>query len=208
MEGKVHLKMLLLAVVLVGLIIKSNSVRIEREVWVERRLKELNRPAKKTIQMRPSTNSLNMSSSSSTVSQLWQKSRSCPKGTIPVRRVTKHDLLRAPYLQHYGMKEPETFRAGDNSMGLLPNHSVTIAMALGSSYHGGQADLTVWNPYVEPDDYSTASMALKSSLYDNFEAIEVGWMVPDDADFTIAKGKKSPLRSFGEDEDDWGFFVP
>ncbi|KAK1267599.1 hypothetical protein QJS04_geneDACA002505 [Acorus gramineus] len=107
------------------------------------------------------------------------QSGSCPKGTIPVRRVTKHDLSRAPYLQRYGMKEPETFRAvinGDSSIGLLPNHSVNIAIALGNSYHGGQVDLTVWNPFVEPDDYSTASMAFKSGPYDNFEAMEVGWM--------------------------------
>ncbi|KAK1291010.1 hypothetical protein QJS10_CPB18g00855 [Acorus calamus] len=87
-----------------GLIIKSNSVRIEREELVDRRLKELNRPAKKSIQ-------------------------------------------------------------------------VNIAIAIGKSYHGGQVDLTVWNPFVEPDDYSTASMAFKSGPYDNFEDMEVGWMV-------------------------------
>lgn len=38
------------------------------------------------------------------ISQTWQKSGSCPKGTIPIRRILKKDLLRAASLNRFGIK--------------------------------------------------------------------------------------------------------
>lgn len=42
----------------------------------------------------------------SEVKQIWQRSGSCPEGTIPIRRIQKKDLLRAASLQHFGRKPP------------------------------------------------------------------------------------------------------
>lgn len=44
--------------------------------------------------------------STSTVSQIWRKSGSCPKGTVPIRRIRKRDLLRAASLERFGRKHP------------------------------------------------------------------------------------------------------
>ena len=37
--------------------------------------------------------------------QMWhQKGQRCPKGTVPIRRSTAHDVLRAKSLYHFGKK--------------------------------------------------------------------------------------------------------
>jgi hypothetical protein len=46
---------------------------------------------------------------SSEVFQTWQKSGSCPEGTIPIRRIRKEDLLRAASLDRFGQKYQESF---------------------------------------------------------------------------------------------------
>lgn len=57
------------------------------------------------MQMRPSIDlQVKKASSTSTVTQLWKKSGSCPEGTIPIRRVQKRHLVKAPSLENYGMK--------------------------------------------------------------------------------------------------------
>ncbi|KAG5048253.1 hypothetical protein JHK85_009356 [Glycine max] len=40
----------------------------------------------------------------------WQKSGSCPKGTIPIRRILKEDLLRAASLDRFGQKPPSSLQ--------------------------------------------------------------------------------------------------
>ncbi|KAL6497684.1 hypothetical protein OROHE_027009, partial [Orobanche hederae] len=41
--------------------------------------------------------------------QMWhQQGRSCPKGTIPIRRSSVHDVLRAKSLYRFGRKQPES----------------------------------------------------------------------------------------------------
>ncbi|KAK7283214.1 hypothetical protein RIF29_12593 [Crotalaria pallida] len=57
----------------------------------------------------------NTSMSKSFVSQIWQRSGSCPEGTIPIRRVRKKDLLRASSIERFGMKPPEPFKNSANT---------------------------------------------------------------------------------------------
>jgi hypothetical protein len=77
--------------------------------------------------------------SSLVLSQTWQKSGSCPEGTIPIRRIQRHDLLRATSLEHYGKDGPRTFtieNSTNDKSGYhygtkvesfsLPDHSVII----------------------------------------------------------------------------------
>ena len=44
--------------------------------------------------------------SSQQIFQNWQRSGSCPDGTIPIRRIRRRDLLRAASLERFGMKNP------------------------------------------------------------------------------------------------------
>ncbi|RWR72564.1 hypothetical protein CKAN_00079500 [Cinnamomum micranthum f. kanehirae] len=66
------------------------------DLEIRKELKRLNKPAIKSIKMRPSFYDGNkkMSSLEPPLEQLWHKSGSCPEGTIPIRRTRKEDLLR------------------------------------------------------------------------------------------------------------------
>lgn len=63
-----------------------------------------------------------------TSQQVWQKSGSCPKGTIPVRRIRKRELLKAPSIDEFGRKKPSFRKVNQNvdSFVLLTNHSVSF----------------------------------------------------------------------------------
>ncbi|XP_061374740.1 protein neprosin-like [Gastrolobium bilobum] len=118
-------------------------------------------------------------------SQVWQKSGTCPEGTIPVRRIRKRDLLKAHSIEEYGRKKPSfSHRKVDQlnqnleSFLQLQNHSKAILFTDGYRYLGGKGDLKVCNPFVERDDeYSTAQIALLNGAYNDFECIESGWAV-------------------------------
>ena len=65
------------------------------------------------MQMRPSITfatetSSTINESYPVLSQTWQKSGSCPKGTIPIRRIRRHELLSANSLEHFGRDGPRT----------------------------------------------------------------------------------------------------
>ncbi|RDX97678.1 hypothetical protein CR513_19531, partial [Mucuna pruriens] len=130
------------------------------------------------------------SESESVIFQTWQKSGSCPKGTIPIRRILKEDLLRAASLDHFGRKSPALFKNSTNGFNLnfsdsiannlfIPeNRSSSYLVTLGYNYIGAQADINVWNPKVDlPDDFTTAQIWLKNNNNHNFESVESGWMV-------------------------------
>jgi len=56
-----------------------------------------------------SENSSTKDDSETKIFQTWQKSGSCPKGTIPIRRILREDLLRAASLDSFGQKFPQHF---------------------------------------------------------------------------------------------------
>ena len=73
-------------------------------------------------------------SSPAMLTQTWQKSGSCPKGTVAIRRVKRKELLNADSLEHFGRDGPRTSFAVNttndesNSFGSFPapEHSVII----------------------------------------------------------------------------------
>lgn len=126
----------------------------------------------------------NQDSSMNLASRLWQKSGSCPKGTIPVRRLPQKVPLKTNSLEDYGRKKPcssppLTRINKDISSNLQQsNRSVAILLTEGYSYSGVKGDIKVWNPHVESDDeYSTSQVSLKSGPYYDFESVEAGWAV-------------------------------
>lgn len=51
-------------------------------------------------------------------SQLWAQSNEyCPEGTIPIRRTTEKDVLRASSLKRFGRKIPRGVRHDTTSVG-------------------------------------------------------------------------------------------
>ncbi|KAL3818978.1 hypothetical protein ACJIZ3_004883 [Penstemon smallii] len=119
-----------------------------------------------------------------TTTQVWQRSGSCPKGTIPIRRTQKHNIPKGEKVDNYGRKKPMILnhdkKLNESKMLYLRqmNHSLAILHTEGYAYLGAKGDIKVWNPQVEHDDeYTTSQVALKSGPYNNYEAIESGWAV-------------------------------
>ncbi|KAJ8637115.1 hypothetical protein MRB53_011382 [Persea americana] len=96
------------------------------------------------------------SSSSDIAQQGWQKSESCPEGTIPIRRTQKR-----------AMAAVTNGRSGSLE-GSWAEVTPTKDMA---SFSGASANINVWNVYVEPSEYSSASILVSND--ENF--IKVGW---------------------------------
>ncbi|XP_076894650.1 protein neprosin-like [Bidens hawaiensis] len=146
-----------------------------------------------TIKMRPSyhpnrinlddikvSSLMNTSSdglSSSPITQLWHSNGKCPKGTIPIRRTTKEDILRASSLKSYGKKkssfvtQPSIIDAKLDQQG---HHEYAYAYASGEFY-GTKATLNLWNPKVqESNEFSLAQIWIIGGSTDTIEA---GWQV-------------------------------
>ncbi|XP_050264796.1 uncharacterized protein LOC126708858 isoform X1 [Quercus robur] len=145
-----------------------------------------------TIQMRPNTifasetSTTEHESSPAMLTQTWQKSGSCPKGTVAIRRVKRKELLNADSLEHFGRDGPRTSFAVNttndksNFFGSFPapEHSYANLYATENNYIGAGGDINLWDPLVESyDEISSAQISLKSGFVENFESIEAGWMV-------------------------------
>ncbi|WJZ84810.1 hypothetical protein VitviT2T_004392 [Vitis vinifera] len=128
----------------------------------------------------------------SEVKQIWQRSGSCPEGTIPIRRIQKKDLLRAASLQHFGRKPPshplqENTIEPDKSVGPngtdVPvgpetNRSKAVLLSYEYQFLGASGAINVWKPTVDlPDDYSSGQIWLKSGNLSNYDSVESGWVV-------------------------------
>ncbi|XLU62681.1 hypothetical protein S245_021890 [Arachis hypogaea] len=116
-------------------------------------------------------------------SQIWKKSGTCPEGTIPIRRIRKNDMLKAPSIEEYGRKKPSfspSRQVHENLDSYVPlrNHSKAILFAVGFRYLGAKADINVCWPFVEKDDeFSTAQISLLTGSYIHFESVQSGWAV-------------------------------
>ncbi|KAJ0502594.1 putative neprosin [Helianthus annuus] len=80
-----------------------------------------------------------------TMTQLWNSYGKCPKGTIPVRRTKKEDVLRASSVKRYGKKSSSTFAQLNSIDPDLINqngHQHAIAYAQGEFY-GAKATMNV-----------------------------------------------------------------
>ncbi|CAI9755695.1 unnamed protein product [Fraxinus pennsylvanica] len=129
---------------------------------------------------------INRDSSETVTTQLWQRSGSCPEGTIPIRRIEKNNGSKGDVVEKYGTKKLASFHDNKKKqlneskmLNLLqPNHSVAILLTLGFAYLGAKGDIKVWTPQVESDDeYSTSRVALRSGPRLDYDAIESGWAV-------------------------------
>ncbi|XP_048133974.1 uncharacterized protein LOC115756789 [Rhodamnia argentea] len=129
----------------------------------------------------PSENKATKNESSRPVllSQTWQKSGSCPKGTIPIRRIRRQDLLRASSPEQFGkMHHPHSQDHVENSTLNENLGQQAILLTVGYNYIGASADINVWNPNLDlPDDFTTAQIWLLGGPGDKYESVESGWMV-------------------------------
>ncbi|CAI9093613.1 OLC1v1029160C1 [Oldenlandia corymbosa var. corymbosa] len=118
--------------------------------------------------------------------QIWQRSGSCPEGTIPIlrRKLGKKDgksnqaLKKKPGFVPHQYQQFKDDNNNNQPNLLYANRSIAILFAQGFAFYGAKADIQVWNPHVgEDDEYSLSQVALKSGFLRDSEVVESGWAV-------------------------------
>ncbi|OVA02255.1 protein of unknown function DUF239 [Macleaya cordata] len=125
--------------------------------------------------------------------QTWhQKGDKCPTGTVPIRRSSVHDVLRAKSLYHFGKKQ--RLSSSSSSVSLLnrrPNvdppdvvsgngHEHAIAYTgTEQELYGARATINVWDPEIEVvNEFSLSQIWVLSGSFDSdLNSIEAGWQV-------------------------------
>ncbi|CAJ2628441.1 unnamed protein product [Trifolium pratense] len=117
--------------------------------------------------------------------QMWHRNGTrCPKGTVPIRRSTVHDVLRAKSLYAYGKKRKQIplsrhSEAPDVLSGNGHEHAIAYT---GSSQeiYGAKASISVWDPSIEVmNEFSLSQIWVLSGSFDgpDLNSIEAGWQV-------------------------------
>ncbi|KAI5076140.1 hypothetical protein GOP47_0008205 [Adiantum capillus-veneris] len=119
--------------------------------------------------------------------QLWHQVEKCPSGTIPIRRTTEADLLRATKFANYGKKQHRPVqpppKAPQIRNALNENgHQHAIAYVEGDNYYGAKAVINVWNPLIQvPNEFSLSQLWVLAGSFDgDLNSIEAGWQVSPD----------------------------
>lgn len=119
--------------------------------------------------------------------QMWhQNGTRCPKGTVPIRRSTVHDVLRAKSLYEYGKKQrrsPLLFRRNEPpevvNNGEGHEHAIAFTKS-GEEVYGAKATINVWDPTVEVvNEFSLSQIWILSGSFggSDLNSIEAGWQV-------------------------------
>ncbi|CAI0431042.1 unnamed protein product [Linum tenue] len=81
--------------------------------------------------------------------QAWRLSgESCPEGTIPIRRTSEEDMVRASSFRSFGKKLKRHVRRDTNSNG----HEHAVGYVSGDQYYGAKASINV-SPELYGDNY-------------------------------------------------------
>nr|XP_016494326.1 PREDICTED: uncharacterized protein LOC107813558 [Nicotiana tabacum] len=156
---------------------------------LEKQLKLLNKPAVKTIKIKPILASTLQNSDTSAAheanesSGIWLKERGCPFGTVPIKRITKDDLIRqrhipppeaiafeAPLSNSNNNSEPK--RTSISSQGYklaivqIPNNP-------NNKFAGAGMSASLWNPRIESQQHTACRLKIQKGS-DN---LQVGWRV-------------------------------
>ncbi|XP_076943703.1 protein neprosin-like [Bidens hawaiensis] len=108
--------------------------------------------------------------------QLWSLSGEyCPEGTIPIRRTTEQDILRANSIKRFGRKIVKSVRRDSSNGG----HEHAVGYVSGDQYYGAKASINVWDPKVTDQfEFSLSQMwVISGSFGDDLNTIEAGWQV-------------------------------
>ncbi|KAH6556400.1 hypothetical protein KP509_1Z182300 [Ceratopteris richardii] len=118
--------------------------------------------------------------------QLWHTHGvgRCPAGTIPIRRTTEADLLRASKFVNYGRKRRKVFRPAPTELHVHnklneDGHQHAIAYVEGDKFYGATAIMNVWNPTTQvPNEFSLSQIWLLAGPFEgDLNSVEAGWQV-------------------------------
>ncbi|KAL0866928.1 hypothetical protein Bca101_046046 [Brassica carinata] len=91
----------------------------------------------------------------------WQLVGECPENTIPIKRITKEDLLRVDDIKNYGKKsnisQPHQFYH-PTDISVDNGHEYAITYVNGGPYRGTKAQINVWKPRIEAGESSLSQI--------------------------------------------------
>ncbi|KAL5538354.1 hypothetical protein UlMin_044533 [Ulmus minor] len=124
---------------------------------------------------RPKGFEINTESVTESYQQWTDKGESCPEGTIPIRRTTEKDILRANSIRRFGRKPARRVRRDSTGTG----HEHAVVFVNGDQYYGAKANINVWAPRViDPYEFSLSQIWVISGSFGNdLNTIEAGWQV-------------------------------
>ncbi|GAB4845736.1 hypothetical protein Ancab_039138 [Ancistrocladus abbreviatus] len=108
--------------------------------------------------------------------QLWTDyGESCPEGTIPIRRTTEEDVLRASSIKGFGRKPIRRVKRDSTGGG----HEHAVVFVDGDQYYGAKASINVWTPHVTNENEFSLSQiwVISGSFGNDLNTIEAGWQV-------------------------------
>ncbi|XP_030960575.1 uncharacterized protein LOC115982183 [Quercus lobata] len=116
--------------------------------------------------------------------QMWhQNGTRCPRGTVPIRRSTMHDVLRAKSLFDFGKKQRRvslTRRTDAPDVVSGNGHEHAIAYTGAQEVYGARATINVWDPAIQVvNEFSLSQIWILSGSFDgsDLNSIEAGWQV-------------------------------
>ncbi|KAL3512791.1 hypothetical protein ACH5RR_025508 [Cinchona calisaya] len=108
--------------------------------------------------------------------QLWTDAagEGCPDGTVPIRRTTEKDVMRASSLRRFGRKIQNVRHDTMSS-----DHEHAVAFVNGDQFYGAKASINVWTPSVTDQyEFSLSQVWIISGTFGNdLNTIEAGWQV-------------------------------
>ncbi|CAD5190407.1 unnamed protein product [Musa acuminata subsp. malaccensis] len=116
--------------------------------------------------------------------QAWHHAGHCPRGTVPIRRSSVDDVLRAKSLFHFGKKQMRVplarkVDAPDVVSGNGHEHAIAYT-ANNQEVYGAKATMNVWDPSVQAEnEFSLSQIWILSGSFDgaDLNSIEAGWQV-------------------------------
>ncbi|XP_051144818.1 uncharacterized protein LOC127260871 [Andrographis paniculata] len=110
--------------------------------------------------------------------QAWSMSgECCPEGTIPIRRTSEEDVLRASSIRRFGRKAIRRPVIRRDSSGY--GHEHAVGYVSGNEYYGAKASINVWAPRVANQyEFSLSQIwVIAGSFANDLNTIEAGWQV-------------------------------
>ncbi|CAO2177075.1 unnamed protein product [Urochloa humidicola] len=108
--------------------------------------------------------------------QMWASSgESCPEGSVPIRRTTEADVLRASSVRRFGRAPAARVRRDTVAGG----HEHAVGYVAGDEYYGAKASINVWAPKVSTaSEFSLSQIwVIAGSFGNDLNTIEAGWQV-------------------------------
>ncbi|OWM85310.1 hypothetical protein CDL15_Pgr028097 [Punica granatum] len=129
-----------------------------------------------TIQMKPEHVPEGDMRKTRRMASLYLGGQRCPKGTVPIVRATKEDLLMAKYIPRHPGSHMET-EYSPNSDDIPGQHSAMFEFRRPT--RGAKASISNWNPAVSSEQFSLAKISVVAASGADLNNVQAGWMSYD-----------------------------